>query len=152
MIQRIFQMRLKGLGTKEIAQRGEEHKRRLAAIEGRLDKQTRRLERLYDALETGKLGLGDLAPRIKEVKEQIGSLREKRLEVVEASREPRMEPVGPSVIRAYVQDLRQLLSKGSILKQRSFLRSFIERIEVKLPQVVVEYTVPIGRKEAEPLT
>jgi len=36
----------------------------------------------------------------------------------------------PQVVQEYADDLRSLLAKSSIAEQRSFLRSFVERIEV----------------------
>jgi hypothetical protein len=56
-----------------------------------------------------------------------------------------------SVVRAYVDDFKALLSKGSIVEQKSFLRSFVKRIEVNLPQVVVNYTLPLKTQKVEPL-
>ena len=46
-------------------------------------------------------------------------------------------------LKAYVQDLADLLSKGSIVEQKSFLRSFIERIVVNHPEAEVFYNIPI---------
>ncbi len=40
-----------------------------------------RLSRLYDVLETGKLGLDDLAPRIKELKRRQDELSKNRVQV-----------------------------------------------------------------------
>jgi hypothetical protein len=57
----------------------------------------------------------------------------------------------PSVVRAYVNDLRALLSKGSIVEQKSFLRSFVKRIEANLPQVVITYTLPLKTQQVGPL-
>ena len=36
----------------------------------------------------------------------------------------------PQVVKDYADDLRNLLGKSSITEQRSFLKSFVERIEV----------------------
>ena len=47
-------------------------------------------------------------------------------------------------------DLQALLSKGSIVEQESFLQSFVKRIEVDLPQVVIDYTIPLATEKAEP--
>lgn len=38
------------------------------------------------------------------------------------------------------------------MEQKSFLRSFVKRIEVSLPQVAIEYTIPLETKKVEPLT
>ena len=63
---------------------------------------------------------------------------------------------GPAVelqaVKAHVADLKALLSKGSIVEQKSFLRSFIKRIKVSLPRIVVDYTIPLVAGEAESAT
>ncbi len=111
-----------------------------------------RLHKLYSALETGKLDVKDLAPRIKELRGQIDELKGKRLELVESIRNTKVELLEASVVKAYVDDLKTLLSKGSIVEQKSFLRSFVKRIVVNPPQVVIDYTIPLETKKAEPLT
>jgi hypothetical protein len=70
----------------------------------------------------------------------------------EAIRDTRVELLDSSVVNAYVDDLKSLLSKGSIVEQKSFLRSFVKRIEVNLPQVAIDYTIPLEMKKVEPLT
>ena len=57
----------------------------------------RRLGRLYDALETGKVELDDLAPRIKELKEKRGLLERARAEAQEAVAAGRVEMVSREV-------------------------------------------------------
>jgi site-specific DNA recombinase len=56
------------LTNEEIGQAKEQYEERLAVIEAQLEDVRRRLHKLYDALETGKLEVEDLAPRIKELK------------------------------------------------------------------------------------
>jgi chromosome segregation ATPase len=52
---------------------------RLAVIDAQLEDVRRRLHKLYDALETGKLEVEDLAPRIKELNAQKDDLEENAL-------------------------------------------------------------------------
>jgi len=47
------------------------------------------------------------------------------------------------VVRYYADDLRNLLMKSSISEQRSFLKSFVERIDVDDTEVKVYYIVPM---------
>ena len=46
-------------------------------------------------------------------------------------------------MRDYAIDLRNLLTKSSITEQRSFLKSFVERIDVDDMEVKVHYTIPM---------
>ncbi len=116
------------LTNEEIGQAKDEYKAKLAGIEGQLDDLRERLHKLYDALETGKLEVEDLGPRIKELKARIDDLERKRVELAESIRDAKVELLEASVVKAYVDDLRALLIKGSIVEQKSFLRSFIKRV------------------------
>ena len=49
----------------------------------------------------------------------------------------------PQVVQDYADDLRSLLAKSSITEQRSFLKSFVERIEVDESEAKVYYTIPM---------
>ena len=51
-----------------------------------------------------------------------------------------------------MEDLRELLSKGTIVEQKAFLRSFIKRIEVHHPHIALEYTIPLKRQKVELLS
>ena len=93
----------------------------------------------------------DLAPRIKDLKAQMDKLEEKRHDSMEAIRDVKGDLLEASVVTAYVNDLTALLSKGSIVEQKSFLRSFVKQIKVNLPQVVINYTMPLKAQKVEPL-
>lgn len=140
------------LTNEEIGQAKNEYEDRLYVIDGQLEDLRERLHKLYSALETGKLDVEDLAPRIKELRGQIDELEEKRLELVESIRDTKVELLEASVVKAYVEDMEALLSKGSIVEQKSFLRSFVKRIEVDPPHVLIDYTIPLETKKAELLT
>jgi hypothetical protein len=81
----------------------------------------------------------------------MDGLEEKRSDLVESIREAKVDLLEASVVRAYIDDLKALLSKGSIVEQKSFLRSFVRRIEVNPPQVTVNYTLPLKMQKVEPL-
>jgi site-specific DNA recombinase len=42
-----------------------------------------------------------------------------------------------------VADLRELLLEGEFFEQKTFLRSFVKRIDYGFPQVQIEYTFPL---------
>jgi len=72
------------------------------------------------------------------------------MEFVERTRSARVERLEASVVNTYVEDLRALLNKGSVMEQESFLRSFIKRIAVELPHVTIDYTIPLKTTQTEP--
>jgi site-specific DNA recombinase len=127
--------------NEEISQAKGQYEARLAVIDAQLEDVRRRLHKLYDALETGKLEVEDLTPRIKELKAQTDDLEEKRVDMLESIREAKVDLLEASVVRTYVDDLKALRSKGSIVEQKSFLCSVVKRIEENLPQVVILCTL-----------
>jgi len=48
----------------------------------------------------------------------------------------------PEVVRDYVNDMRNLLTNSSNTEQRTFLKSFVEKIEVGDSEVKMYYTIP----------
>jgi site-specific DNA recombinase len=102
-----------------------------------------RLGKLYDALETGEFKGGELAPRIKALFEKKEQLQQARAEAEEALRYHTIELADPEVVREYVQDLKALLEESSIVEQKAFLKSFVERIEVDDSKMKVIYTLPM---------
>ena len=125
---------------------------RLEEIEKRLESSNQKLLRLYVALETGKLELDDLAPRIKELRaEQTGLLRAREEALTELGD---AEPKGLSgeQVLAYARDLKAVLSEGTVMEQKSFLRSFTKTIEFEPGQVAIDYVIPMPLEREEDRT
>ena len=51
--------------------------------------------------------------------------------------------VDNQAVRDYTEDPENLLAKSLITRQRSFLRSFVEKIEVSDAEVKMYYTIPV---------
>ncbi|MCK4354192.1 MAG: hypothetical protein KAW83_02955 [Dehalococcoidia bacterium] len=60
-----------------------------------------RLSRLYDALETGKLELDDLAPKIKELKARQDELGKARVEIEAEMIALGVEQVDVAIVKTY---------------------------------------------------
>ena len=71
----------------------ESHHNELDAISRTMDDTNRRLERLYDAIETGKIDLADLAIRIKELRQRQEQLQTQRIEIENRVSDRRVELV-----------------------------------------------------------
>ena len=118
-------------------------KDRLDAIDTEFNDVRLRLSRLYDALETGKLSLDDLAARIKELRTRQDELSKARLQL-EAEKITRgIKYVDAEVIKSYARDLKSLLEEADITESKAFLRSFIKRIEIDKSQAVLHYNLPV---------
>ena len=112
-----------------------------------MDKEARSVEQklshLYSALESGKVDIDDLAPRLKELRVTQIELEDKRAEVLEELDGTGDNLIAPLVMDHYVEDLRSVLESASFLECKSFLRTFIRRIDFDKQQVGIEYTVPM---------
>jgi site-specific DNA recombinase len=106
-----------------------------------------KLERLFDAVELGHLSAASVAPRIDKLKLQMDDLQS-RISVSESDRERRqpVKAISKAELKRYVVDLRALLLEGEFFEQKSFLRSFVKRIDYGFPQVQIEYTFPLDPK------
>ena len=116
---------------------------RLDAIDADLNEVRLRLSRLYEALETGKLSLDDLAPRIKEQRARESELSKTRLQVEEEVLVQGPSHVDGEMITAHAKDLKAILEEADLITSKAFLRTFIKRIEIKGDEGVIQYTLPV---------
>ena len=131
------------LTNEEIGKSKEKHLKELADIDRRLKKLKLRLGRHYDALETGHLESSDLAHRIRALKAQTDALQTRRSQTERCMTDDPCIAVDSREIKVWVQDLRALLSTGSIIERKSFLGSFIKKVTVNRRRVTIASTVPI---------
>ncbi|MBI4425391.1 MAG: recombinase family protein [Elusimicrobia bacterium] len=124
-------------GKSQVEDQLEEKDGQIEVFNGRLDK-------LYAALETGKLDMDDLAPRIKELRGQIEALKRARIDL-ELQRASETIQANKAQVKAYAEDLHALLEDGSVFERKSFLRTFIKRIDLDKPNGgTIEYTLPLA--------
>ena len=102
-----------------------------------------RLERLYDAMETGKPELNDLIPRIRELRERQDQLQASKYEIEAQMSDRKVELADLETVSDYVDDLYSLLQEGSLTERRAFIKSFIIEAKVTGNEVVLTYTTPV---------
>ena len=100
---------------------------KLDGIDAELTDVKARLSKHYDALETSKLSLDDLSPRIKELKARQDELTKARVQVEADMVVERVQHVEVEEVKSYAQDLRSLLEEGDFTQSKTFLRSFVKR-------------------------
>ncbi len=83
------------------------------------------------------------APDLPEITADGFQLQQVLADAEEALRYQTVDMADPLVVRDYVDDLRGLLERSSIIEQRSFLKSFVDRIEVGYSEVNMYYTIPM---------
>ena len=116
---------------------------KLDTIDAELNDVRIRLSKLYDALETGKLGMDDLAPRIKELRTRQDELHKARLQLEAEMVVHGATHVDAEIVKSYAEDLKSLLEEADITESKSFLRSFIKRIEIDKSEAVIHYNLPV---------
>lgn len=102
-----------------------------------------RLGKLYDAIETGKINLDDLAPRIRELRNHQEKLLARRCEIEIAMSDRKVELADMKLVKSYINDLRNTLDEGLLTGRRAFIRSFIKEIIVSQQEVKLVYTIPL---------
>ena len=131
------------LTNEELAQTCAEEREKLELLQPQIAEADSRLGKLYDALETGEFKGGELASRIQALLQKKEELQQAKADAEETLRYQAVDMADPLVVRDYVDDLRGLLERSSIIEQRSFLKSFVDRIEVGDSEVNMYYTIPM---------
>ena len=120
-----------------------DYRQRLDNIIGELADVDHRLERLYDALETGKIQIADLAPRIQQLRQRREQLQSIKFGFEQDLSDRKVELAHLGVVKEYVTDLHNLLSNSALAKRKSFIRSFVKEVKVTGEEVLITYTLPM---------
>lgn len=120
---------------------GDARDQRLVLEAQRSDVQ-RRLEKLYEAIESGAIPYQRLAPRIEQWATEDEKLAAQLAALPAAEANPILQ-VGESEIESWVKELRELVGKGSVDEQRAFLRAWVLRITVQGDRLKITYTFPL---------
>ena len=103
-----------------------------------------RLERLYDAIETGNVSIADLAPRIRDLRLRNDKLLERKLQLEGLLADRRVELASPEVVKRFTTDMRNVLELSEFTEKKAFLRSFVEKISVMSDHAVITYKAPLN--------
>ena len=139
------------LVNKELMASNDILKDKLEDIDAELKDVSNRLSRMYDALETGKLILDDLAPRIRELRLRQDELSQTRLQLVAENSARGIRPVDAPTVKSYAEDLKNLLEEAEITESKAFLRSFIKRVEINKSEAVIHYSLPMPQGDQDQL-
>ena len=116
---------------------------RLEVIEAELSDVRKRLERLYEALETSELTLEALSPRILSLRHREEQLEAARDDAERQLEQRRVALPNTEEIVEYVADFRDFLKDGTFPERKALIRNFVEGIEVVGDEATVTYTVPM---------
>ena len=116
---------------------------RLEVIEAELSDVRKRLEKLYEAIETSELTLEVLSPRIMSLRHREEQLEAARDDAETQLEQRRVELPTTEEIARYVADFRDFLKEGTIPERKALIRNFVEGIEVVGDEATLTYTVPM---------
>ena len=116
---------------------------RLDVIDAELGDVRKRLERLYEALESSELTLEVLSPRIFSLRHREEQLEAAREEAETKLEQRRVELPTTEEIKGYVADFRDFLREGTFPERKALIRNFVEGIEVTGDEAVLTYTIPM---------
>jgi site-specific DNA recombinase len=118
------------LVNEEMDAQASETRQRPDTVRAEIADINRRLERLYDALESGKVTLNDLSPRIQFLRHREDQLQALRLELEGLLAERKIQLADEKMVRTYVENLRDLLTNSSMPEQKAFIHSFVKEVKV----------------------
>ena len=121
---------------------------RLERLEQESRSVQKKLERLYAALESGKVDIDDLAPRLKELRAQQREMSGKIDEALDDMNQVGHRPLDVAAMEKHLADLQNLLQSATFQESKTFLASFVRRVEFDKQQVSIEYTVPVASGSA----
>ena len=105
----------------------------------------RRLGRLYDALETGKVIVDDLGPRIAELRSRRAQVQQGIAELTRVAEAKENLVADLATVKYHVEGLSALLEEASFGEQKAFLRSFVRSIDVSPEKVLSATPCPSPR-------
>ena len=116
---------------------------RLEVVEAELGDMRKRLEKLYEAIETSELTLEVLSPRIFSLRHREEQLEAARDDAERQLEQRRVELPTTKEIKEYVANFREFLEEGTIPERKALIRNFVEGIEVNGEEAVLTYTIPM---------
>jgi site-specific DNA recombinase len=125
---------------------------RLEEIGRQLESVNQKLLKYYLAFEKGTISDDDAAPRIRELRAEQIKLQGAKEEALVELEDTEPKELETEQVLHYVKDLKALLSKGTFMEQKAFLRSFVKRIDFEPGQIAIDYAIPMpaeGDKASE---
>ena len=137
---------LVGLAREEMRSLLAQQDQQRHALTEQLADMDRRLNRLYEAIETANVDLDDLAPRIRDLKSRRAQVQRALADSLPAAEAKRNMVAGLTTVRSHVEGLRSLLESACFGEQRAFLPSFVSSIDVWPGKILLRYTCPYSRR------
>ena len=136
-------IRLAKMVTEELNRNVATYETEIQTIDSAIADVAARLIRLYDALETGKISIDILAPRIRDLKERQDKLQGRKDELHMVMTGEKAEVATQQEVAKCAADFEELLQEGSLAEKKVFVRSFVDEVRVTGDHVLVNYRLPM---------
>ena len=120
-----------------------EQRKRLRIIDDELEDVKRKLDRIWNAIETSDIDIADASDRIKEHRERKETLEIAAEDARAILSEHRAHLDDVKSISAYAKDMRDFLNESELTERRAFIETFVKEIAVMPGDALLRYTVPM---------
>ena len=119
-----------------------EERRKLETLEQELGDVRRRMDRLWQAVETSDMEINDILPRIRQHQERQERLELSADETRGRLAERRMTLDSVKTITAFARDMSEFLRTSELTETKSFIHSFVKEIAVSPGAATIRYKLP----------
>ena len=120
-----------------------EQRKRLETIEAELAEVKRRLDRLYNLVETTDMDIEDFKPRIRDHRERQQRLEAAAEDARSMLSERRVVLDDVETITRHALEMGEFLKTSELTESRAFIESFVKEIVVSPGNAVVRYSIPM---------
>ena len=121
----------------------QEQRRKLAGLETEVAEVRRRLDRVWQVIETSDLDLADATERIKAHRTRQERLERAAAETRALLSERRVVLDDVAAIMAYARDRQVFLQASERAESRAFIKSFVREIAVAPGAATIRYALPL---------
>ena len=120
-----------------------EQRKPLRTIETELADVRRRLDTIYNLVETTPVDMADFTPHIRHHRERQERLKYSAEQARAALAQRRKVLDDVNIIAAYAKDMRDFLKESELTERRAFIKSFVKEIVVMPGNALMRYTIPM---------
>ena len=120
-----------------------EQRKMLRTIETELSDVRRRLDTIYNLVETTPVDMADFTPRIRQHWDRQERLEYSAEQARAALRRAALDDV--NTIAAYAKDMSEFLNESELTERRAFIETFVKEIVVMPGDALLRYTIPISQ-------
>ena len=136
--------------VQEVDRLAREQRKLLETIESEIADAHRRLERLFDLLETSDDDVANAALRINTHLERQGRLEDSEAEATAILSQRRLVRDDAETIAANALNMTEFMNEGELHERRDFITTFVREIVVTSGKAVIRYKIPMAHDTCTP--